>query len=76
MPTITEPTPVLYFGNDWLAENRTSSHHLARCLAQHLPLLYVDSSTRAPRATGRDLRKIGRLLQKIRGSIAATTEVA
>lgn len=57
--------PIVYFGNDWLAENRTSSHHLARCLAQHLPLLYVDSSTRAPRATGRDLRKIGRLLQKM-----------
>ena len=25
---------VIYFGNDWLAENRTSSHHVAERLAQ------------------------------------------
>lgn len=58
-------TPIVYFGNDWLAENRTSSHHIARCLAERFPMLYVDSTTRSPRATGRDLRKIGRLLRKL-----------
>ena len=26
---------ILYFGNDWFAENRTSSHQLARQLAKH-----------------------------------------
>src|SRR6266403_686236 len=64
MPTI-EMNPIVYFGNDWLAENRTSSHHVARCLAERFPLLYIDSPTRAPRATSRDLRKVGRLLRKL-----------
>ena len=34
---------VVYFGNDWFAENRTSSHHVATRLAAHMPVLYVDS---------------------------------
>jgi len=25
---------VVYFGNDWFAENRTSSHHIARRLGK------------------------------------------
>lgn len=50
---------IIYFGNDWFAENRTSSHHIARQLANHLPLLYIDSpGMRAPTASARDLRKI------------------
>ena len=49
---------VVYFGNDWYAENRTSSHHVAARLAQRAPLLYVDSpGMRAPTASGRDLRR-------------------
>jgi glycosyltransferase involved in cell wall biosynthesis len=49
----------VYFGNDWFAENRTSSHHLARCLAEKFPVLYVEApGFRAPKATGRDLKKI------------------
>ena len=41
--TTTTPTPptdlptILYFGNDWMAENRTSSHHVARWLAKPRP---------------------------------------
>ncbi len=56
---------VVYFGNDWFAENRTSSHHIARRLAQRLPLLYVDSpGLRAPAPTARDLRRLVRKLRE------------
>lgn len=54
---------VVYFGNDWNAENRTSSHHGATRLAQRMPVLYVDSpGMRAPNASGRDLKKAWRKL--------------
>ena len=54
---------IVYFANDWAAENRTSSHHIAERLSRWQPLLYVSSpGMRAPQASGRDLRKIGRLL--------------
>jgi len=54
---------VVYFGNDWQAENRTSSHHVAVRLARSMPVLYVDSpGMRAPGASGRDLRKALRKL--------------
>jgi glycosyltransferase involved in cell wall biosynthesis len=57
---------VLYFGNDWYAENRTSSHHIARQLARHMPLLYVDTpGMRPPTASSRDLRKILRIAGKL-----------
>jgi len=50
---------IVYFGNDWFAENRTSSHHIARRLAKRFPLLYVESpGLRAPKANARDLRKV------------------
>ena len=54
---------VVYFGNDWFAENRTSSHHIARRLAEVVPVLYVETpGIRAPQATPRDLRKLWRKL--------------
>ena len=54
---------VVYFGNDWFAENRTSSHHIARRLASLVPVLYIETpGIRAPQASGRDLRKIWRKL--------------
>ena len=54
---------IVYFGNDWFAENRTSSHHIARRLAGVTDVLYVDTpGIRAPRASGRDLRKLWRKL--------------
>ena len=54
---------IVYFGNDWNAENRTSSHHVAARLAKRVPVLYVDSpGMRAPNASGRDLRKAWRKL--------------
>ena len=54
---------IVYFGNEWFAENRTSSHHMARRLSAMLPLLYVDSpGMRPPTTSGRDLRRIWRKL--------------
>jgi glycosyltransferase involved in cell wall biosynthesis len=56
---------VIYFGNDWYAENRTSSHHMARQLSPRMPLLYVDTpGMRSPTASRRDLRKILRIARK------------
>ncbi|HVR62945.1 MAG TPA: glycosyltransferase [Polyangia bacterium] len=50
---------ILYFGNDWAAENRTSSHHVARWLAKRYNVIYIDSpGLRAPKGTGRDLKKL------------------
>jgi hypothetical protein len=54
---------VVYFGNDWFAENRTSSHHIARRLAAVVPVLYVETpGVRRPQATARDFRKLWRKL--------------
>lgn len=56
---------VVYFGNDWYAENRTSSHHVARRLAGRTRLLYVDSpGMRAPSASGRDMKRLWRKLRQ------------
>jgi glycosyltransferase involved in cell wall biosynthesis len=50
---------IIYFGNDWAAENRTSSHHVARWLAKRYDVIYVESpGLRAPKGTGRDLKKL------------------
>lgn len=61
-------TGIVYFGNEWFAENRTSSHHIARRLPRWCPMLYVDSpGLRAPRASGRDLRRLfAKLAQALR----------
>ena len=54
---------IVYFGNDWYAENRTSSHHIATRLARSVPVLYVDSpGMRAPSASTRDFRRAVRKL--------------
>ena len=60
---------LLYFGNDWSAENRTSSHHIARRLAQKHEVYYIECpGMRAPRGSGRDLKRIFQKLGKaIRG---------
>lgn len=62
---------VVYFGNDWHAENRTSSHHVAERLAARLPVLYVDSpGMRAPGASRRDFRRaLGKLAATFRAPI-------
>jgi glycosyltransferase involved in cell wall biosynthesis len=54
-----EDTVILYFGNDWFAENRTSSHQLARQLARRHTVYYIECpGWRAPKGSGRDLKKI------------------
>jgi glycosyltransferase involved in cell wall biosynthesis len=64
---------IVYFGNDWFGENRTSSHHVAARLAERTRVLYVDCpGLRAPKATGRDLRKLRR---KLTQAFARPTQV-
>lgn len=59
-------TGIVYFGNGWRAENRTSSHHIAAQLARRMPVLYIDSpGMRAPSASGRDLGKLFRMMGTI-----------
>src|SRR5215204_1743663 len=54
---------IIYFGNDWSAENRTSSHHIAERLAERTRVLYVDCpGLRAPKTNARDLSKLCRKL--------------
>lgn len=53
----------VYFGNDWFAENRTSSHHVAVRLARGARVLYVDSpGMRRPSGSRRDVRRALRKL--------------
>jgi glycosyltransferase involved in cell wall biosynthesis len=62
-PIAPEEFSVVYFGNDWSAENRTSSHHIARILGDRFRLLYIETpGMRTPSATRRDLKKLGRKL--------------
>jgi glycosyltransferase involved in cell wall biosynthesis len=64
----TMPLSILYFGNDWDAENRTSSHQMALRLNAKADLLYVECpGLRRPSGSARDLRK---LLDKIRKTLA------
>lgn len=50
---------ILYFSNDWAAENRTSSHHIARRLAEKHEVYYIECpGMRAPRGTRRDLKRV------------------
>ena len=50
---------IVHFGNDWRAENRTSSHHISGELAKQLPVLYVSTpGFRPPRAMTRDFKRI------------------
>ncbi|MCY7353521.1 MAG: glycosyltransferase [Lysobacter sp.] len=65
---------VVYFGNSWHGENRTSSHHVAVRLAATLPVLYVDSpGMRAPNASGRDFK---RAINKIAAAFRAPVRTA
>jgi glycosyltransferase involved in cell wall biosynthesis len=73
VPAALRGLGVVYFGNDWQAENRTSSHHVALRLAKSMPLLYVDSpGMRAPNASGRDIRKA---LRKLLAALRAPVQV-
>ena len=70
---VNQQTAILYFGNDWNAENRTSSHHIARRLAQQHEVYYVECpGMRAPAGSGRDVRKV---FQKLWRSLRGAKEV-
>ncbi len=56
---------IVYFGNEWFAENRTSSHHIARQLSSLANVVYIDSpGMRAPTASARDLSRIWKKLSQ------------
>jgi glycosyltransferase involved in cell wall biosynthesis len=64
---------ILYFSNDWNAENRTSSHHIARRLARQHEVYYIECpGMRKPRRSGRDMRRV---LQKMWRSLRGAREV-
>jgi len=71
---ISPDTTILYFGNDWFAENRTSSHHVARELARRQRVVYIECpGLRAPKSSKRDVKKLlAKLWRFIRG--ATTTD--
>ena len=64
---------ILYFGNDWSADNRTSSHHIARWLAKGHRVYYIECpGLRAPKTSGRDLKKLfAKLWRGLRGARVA-----
>ncbi|HMC88462.1 MAG TPA: glycosyltransferase, partial [Gemmataceae bacterium] len=71
MPSTSAASPaILYFGNDWFAENRTSSHHIARWLARRFRVYYIECpGLRAPKSSGRDLKKIwAKVVRFLRGA--------
>ncbi len=56
---------IIYFGNDWFAENKTSSHHIAERFAQRNKILYVECpGLRMPKGNTRDFRKIFKKIWK------------
>lgn len=70
-----EPPAILYFGNDWFAENRTSSHQIARFLAKRYKVYYVECpGLRAPKGSGRDLLKIWRKVRRFLQGAKPTPE--
>ena len=59
LPDSLKGLGIVYFGNSWNTENRTSSHHIAAQLATRMPVMYLDSpGMRGPSATARDVRKL------------------
>jgi len=57
---------ILYFGNDWDAENRTSSHQIALQLNKLTEIVYIECpGLRRPAATARDARKLVSKLRKV-----------
>ena len=56
---------IVYFGNDWDAENRTSSHQIALQLSKLAEVVYIECpGLRRPSATARDVRKLFSKLEK------------
>ncbi|MEM7707637.1 MAG: hypothetical protein AAF358_18945 [Pseudomonadota bacterium] len=61
---MARPRDIIYVGNPFQADNRTSSHHIARHLSKSHRLIYLEAGgLRAPRASRSDLAKIVRRVQ-------------
>lgn len=57
---------IIYVGNRWFGENKTSAHHIAEVLGERNRILYIEATgQRAPRASRRDLMQIFRLLGRL-----------
>ncbi|RKY38640.1 MAG: glycosyltransferase family 1 protein, partial [Candidatus Omnitrophota bacterium] len=56
---------IIYFSNDWNADNRTSSHHIAKRLARSNRLLYIEASgLRSPSSSLHDIKRIVRKIKR------------
>jgi len=61
-----EKDTVLYFGNEWGADNRTSSHHIASRLMRDYNFVYIESpGLRSPQFTKHDVLRIFKKLAQI-----------
>lgn len=62
---------IVYFGNDWNADNKTSSHHIAERLSLNNRLLYVECpGLRRPTSSSRDIKRIWQKFTKwMRGPV-------
>ena len=57
--TVMKWPTIVYLGNDWSADNRTSSHHIARRLMRDHKVIYVECpGLRAPSGSKRDFKRI------------------
>jgi len=71
---LTKMHDIIYFGNDWYAENRTSSHHIAQQLSKNNTVLYVECpGLRSPNVSGRDFKKI---IAKISNSLRKPRQIS
>jgi glycosyltransferase involved in cell wall biosynthesis len=61
-----EKQNIIYVGNDWFTENKTSSHHIAELLSKNNRILYIEGAgQRSPKFSRRDLSKLMRKVKKI-----------
>ena len=60
---------IIYFANDYKTDHKVSSHHIAKELAKHNRLFYVETGgMRKPRSSSRDIKRIFfRLASWLRG---------
>lgn len=59
----SEHLSIIYCGNDWSAENRTSSHHIATRLGAACRMVYVECPGMRPPSGSR--RDVGRVFRKL-----------
>jgi len=63
---VLENQDIIYFSNDWAADNKTSSHQIAQQLSKSNRLLYIEASgLRAPTTSAHDIKRIFNKIKKI-----------